>query len=162
MTATLLMGLGNIILRDEGLGVRAYERLIERYTLPEDVEAIDGGTLGLGLLAYLEDAQRVLLIDGVRGGLDPGSIVRLEGGQIPAALALKMSMHQTGLHELLAISAIRGTTPETIILWGMEPLLMEPGLELTEPCAAALDDLVDKVAGELRAWGHEVRMKDEG
>ncbi|NNJ11833.1 HyaD/HybD family hydrogenase maturation endopeptidase [Chloroflexales bacterium ZM16-3] len=148
------MGLGNIILRDEGLGVRAYERLVERYTLPEDIEAIDGGTLGLNLLPYLEDASRVLLIDAVRGGLEPGEIVRLEGAQIPAALALKMSMHQAGLHELLAISALRGTTPETVVLWGMEPLVMEPGLDLTPPCAAALDDLVDRIVGELRAWGH--------
>lgn len=155
------MGLGNIILRDEGLGVRAYERLAERYTLPDDIEAIDGGTLGLSLLPYLEDASRVLLIDAVRGGLEPGGIVRLEGEQIPAALALKMSMHQTGLHELLAISAIRGTTPETIVLWGMEPLLMEPGLDLTAPCAAALDALVDSVAAELRAWGHEVVLSGE-
>ncbi|NTW03635.1 MAG: HyaD/HybD family hydrogenase maturation endopeptidase [Oscillochloris sp.] len=155
------MGLGNIILRDEGLGIHAYERLIERYRLPEDVELIDGGTLGLSLLPYLEDAQRVLLIDAVRSGLEPGSIVRLDGDQIPAALALKMSMHQTGLHELLAISAIRGTTPETIVLWGMEPLLMEPGLELTEPCAAALDTLVERVVAELRTWGLEILLSAE-
>lgn len=155
------MGLGNIILRDEGLGIHAYERLIERYRLPEDVELIDGGTLGLSLLPYLEDAQRVLLIDAVRSGLEPGSIVRLDGDEIPAALALKMSMHQTGLHELLAISAIRGTTPETIVLWGMEPLLMEPGLELTEPCAAALDTLVERVVAELRTWGLEILLSAE-
>lgn len=161
MPTTLLMGLGNIILRDEGLGIHAYERLIERYRLPEDVELIDGGTLGLSLLPYLEDAQRVLLIDAVRSGLEPGSIVRLDGDQIPAALALKMSMHQTGLHELLAISAIRGTTPETIVLWGMEPLLMEPGLELTEPCAAALDTLVERVVAELRTWGLEILLSAE-
>ncbi|NTV64847.1 MAG: hydrogenase maturation protease, partial [Oscillochloris sp.] len=95
------MGLGNIILRDEGLGVRAYERLVERYTLPADIEGMDGGTLGLNLLPYLEDARRVLLIDAVRSGHEPGSIIRLEGDAIPAALALKMSMHQAGLHDLL-------------------------------------------------------------
>jgi len=153
------MGLGNIILRDEGLGVRAYERLVERYTLPDEVEAMDGGTLGMNLLSYLEDAQRVLLIDAVRSGHEPGSIIRLEGDAIPIALALKMSMHQAGLHDLLALCAIRDTTPELIVLWGMEPLVMEPGLDLTPPCAAALDDLVDKVVGELRAWGIEVEAK---
>ncbi|WP_238613443.1 HyaD/HybD family hydrogenase maturation endopeptidase [Candidatus Oscillochloris fontis] len=156
MSKTLLMGLGNILLRDEGIGVRTYERLVERYILPDTVEAIDGGTLGLNLLPYLEDARRVLLIDAVRSGHEPGSIVRLEGDAIPAALALKMSMHQSGLHDLLAISALRGTTPELIILWGMEPLVMEPGLDLTPPCAAALDALVDHVVGELRDWGVEL------
>jgi hydrogenase maturation protease len=155
------MGLGNIILRDEGLGVRAYERLIERYTLPAEVEAIDGGTLGMNLLAYLEDAERVLLIDAVRSGHAPGSIIRLEGDAIPIALALKMSMHQAGLHDLLAICAIRDTTPATIVLWGMEPLVMEPGLDLTPPCAAALDSLVDNIVGELRGWGIPVEQRGE-
>lgn len=156
----LLMGLGNIILRDEGLGVRTYERLLERYTLPPEVEAIDGGTLGLSLLAYLEDATDLLIIDAVRSGNPPGTIVRLEGAAIPTALTLKMSMHQAGLQELLAISAIRGTTPQRIVLWGMEPAVMEPGLDLTESLAANLDTLVDAVVHELRSWGAAVEMRN--
>lgn len=153
MPATLVLGLGNIILRDEGLGVRACERLLARYSLPEGVEALDGGTLGLHLLPYLEGVQDLLIMDAVRADAPPGSLVRLEGEAIPAALAHKMSMHQFGLSELLAVGSIQGALPRRIVLWGMVPTVMEPGLDLTEPVAASLDALVTRVAEELSAWG---------
>ncbi len=152
----LVMGLGNIILRDEGLGVRALEQLCERYELPPHVEAIDGGTLGLSLLPYLDGVSDLLIIDAVQTGQAPGTLVRLEGEAIPAALAVKMSMHQIGLQELLAISAIQGTTPARVVLWGMVPALMEPGVELSDTVSAQLDALVEATAGELRAWGVEL------
>ncbi|NTU78463.1 MAG: HyaD/HybD family hydrogenase maturation endopeptidase [Chloroflexales bacterium] len=153
MPEILVLGLGNIILRDEGLGVRACERLLERYTLAEGVEALDGGTLGLHLLPYLDGVRDLLIIDAVRADEPPGALVRLEGDAIPAALAHKMSMHQFGLSELLAVGSLQGTLPQRIVLWGMVPTVMEPGLDLTEPVAASLEALVDAVAAELAAWG---------
>jgi hydrogenase maturation protease len=153
MAEILVLGLGNIILRDEGLGVRTCERLLERYAMVEGVEALDGGTLGLHLLPYLEGVRDLLIIDAVRAEQPPGSLIRLEGDAIPAALAHKMSMHQFGLSELLAVGSIQGSLPQRIVLWGMVPTVMEPGLDLTEPVAANLDALVDAVAGELRDWG---------
>jgi hydrogenase maturation protease len=153
MSAILVLGLGNIILRDEGLGVRACERLLERYTLAETVDALDGGTLGLHLLPYLDGVRDLLIIDAVRADEPPGSLVRLEGDAIPAALAHKMSMHQFGLAELLAVGSLQGSLPQRIVLWGMVPTVMEPGLDLTEPVAANLEALVDAVANELAAWG---------
>lgn len=153
MADTLVMGLGNIILRDEGLGVRAVERLCERYALPEGAEALDGGTLGLHLLPYLEGVRSLLIVDAVRADEPPGTLVRLEGDAIPQALAHKMSMHQFGLSELLAVGSIQGALPERIVLWGMVPTLMEPGLDLTAPVAAGLDALVERVVGELASWG---------
>ena len=150
---TLVLGLGNIIMRDEGLGVRACERLTQRYRLPDDVTVLDGGTLGLDLLPYLEGVTDLLIIDAVSAGAPPGSLVRLENEQIPQTLALKTSMHQVGLQELLAVMALRGQTPPRVVLWGMEPLILEPGLDLSEPVLANLDTLVASVVAELRSWG---------
>lgn len=140
-------------MRDEGLGVRACERLTRRYCLPDAVTVLDGGTLGLDLLPYLEGVTDLLILDAVDAGLSPGAIVRLENEQIPQTLALKMSMHQVGLQELLAVMALRGHTPPRMVLLGMEPLLIEPGLDLSEPVQANLDVLVESVVAELRLWG---------
>lgn len=153
MAEILVLGLGNSILRDEGLGVRACERLVERYALPAGVEAREGGTLGLHLLPALEGVRGLLIVDAVRADQPPGALVRLEGEAIPAALDHKTSLHQFGLAELLAVGGLLGPPPGRIVLWGMVPAAIEPGLELTETVAAALDALVDAVAGELRAWG---------
>ena len=153
MSATLVLGLGNIILRDEGLGVRACEQLLEQYTLPEGVDALDGGTLGLHLLPYLDGVRDLLIIDAVRAEAPPGTLIRLEGDAIPAALAHKMSMHQFGLSELLAVGRLQGILPQRMVLWGMVPTVMEPGLDLTEAVAASLTSLVEAVVSELASWG---------
>lgn len=150
---TLVLGLGNLIMRDEGLGVRACERLTQRYRLPDDVTVLDGGTLGLDLLPYMEGITNLLIIDAVSAGGSPGSLVRLANEQIPQTLALKMSLHQVGLQELLAVMTLRGQAPPRIVLWGMEPLILEPGLDLSEPVSMNLDALVTSVVGELRSWG---------
>ncbi|RME43223.1 MAG: HyaD/HybD family hydrogenase maturation endopeptidase [Chloroflexi bacterium] len=147
------MGLGNILLGDEGLGVRALERLLVRYTLPAQVRAIDGGVMGLDLLHYLEGIDRLLVLDAVQTGRPPGSLVRLEGEEVPAALAVKMSMHQVGLQELLAVSRFRGTLPPGLVLWGMEPASLEPGLSLSDVVEARMDGLIEAVVEELHGWG---------
>jgi hydrogenase maturation protease len=155
-SSVLLLGVGNILLQDEGLGVHALRRLAERYHLPPGVEAVDGGVHGLDLLPMLEDAQSLLIIDAIHTGQAPGTIVRLEGEAIPSALALKMSMHQLGLQELLGLASLRGTLPARVVLWGMQPGAIDWGLELTPPVAAGLDELVDAVVGELATWGEKL------
>ena len=147
----LVLGIGNVLMQDEGLGVRAVERLQERYHLPPEVRAVDGGVMGLELLPYLEDAERVLVLDAVKTGRPPGSVVRLEGQDIPVALALKTSIHEVGLQEVLAVGRFRGTLPTRITLWGMEPACMEVGIGLSPTVSTALDDLVQAVAKEVGA-----------
>lgn len=151
----LVLGLGNILLQDEGLGVRAVERMAARYRLPPDVQVVDGGVMGLDLLPYLEGVSHLLITDAVQTGQPAGSLVRLEGEAIPAALQVKMSMHQVGLQELMALAGFQGTLPEQLVLWGLEPASLEWGLELSAPIAAQIDALVDAAMGELRAWGVE-------
>jgi hydrogenase maturation protease len=157
-----VLGVGNILLSDEGLGVRAVERLAAAYDLPANVEVLDGGTLGLDLLPRLEGVEALLLVDAVKAGGQPGALTRLEGDAIQMALAVKMSVHQVGLQELLAVSAFQGTRPSQIVLWGMEPATIEWGLELSPRVAARLDALVEAVAQELRAWGAELVRRPAG
>lgn len=153
----LILGLGNILLQDEGLGVRAVERLMATYHLPAEVQAIDGGVMGLDLLPYLEGCSDLLIIDAVQTERPPGTLERLEGDAIPAALSLKMSMHQVGLQELLAVSHFQGTMPPRLVLWGMVPDSLQPGLELSPTVARQLDALVQAVAAELSQWGLPLR-----
>ncbi len=157
MAPILVMGLGNVLLQDEGLGVRALRRLTERYILPDDVEVIDAGALGLSLLSFLEGVEDVLIIDAVHRGQRPGSLIRLEGEEVAWAETMHLLPQDVRLHELIVLRGSAGSSPQRIVLWGMEPGTSEPGLELTPVCEAHLDDLVDAVVHELRAWGADVR-----
>ncbi len=149
----LVLGIGNTLLQDEGLGVRAVQRLQERYELPAEVQVVDGGVMGLALLPYLEGVTHLLVVDAVQMGAEPGTLIRLEGEEIPRALPLKMSLHQVGLQELLFFAQLQETLPPHVVLWGMEPASFDPGLDLSPPVAARLDDLVDAVYRELVGWG---------
>jgi hydrogenase maturation protease len=159
---TVVLGLGNILLRDEGVGVRAVERLLERYDIPEEVQVMDGGTLGLDLLAYVEDASRLLVLDAVQARQPPGALLRLTGDQIPAFLdTSKLSCHQEGLPDLLAVAKLRGSLPEEIVLLGVQIESQGVGLELTPPVAESIDLLIKAVLEELARWGIRVREKRE-
>jgi len=156
----LVMGLGNILFQDEGVGVWAVENLRGQYRLPENVSTLDGGTLGLDLLAYFTPDIRVLILDAVRSGQEPGKLIRLEGDRIPSALSQKMSMHQLGLQDLLAACTLRGTMPIQVVLWGMEPALIDWGTALSSCGAQALPQLVEAAASELQSWGLDLKPQN--
>lgn len=148
----LVLGLGNILLRDEGVGVRVIERLRERYTFPDHVTVLDGGTLGLDLLEYLEDASHVIIVDAVNAGQEPGTLIRLVNGEIPAFLGHKVSPHQVGLQDLLALAKLRGHLAEEVILWGVQMAHLEPGLDLSPAVGAQVEPLTVHVIQELARW----------
>ncbi len=148
----LILGLGNILLHDEGIGVRVIERLRTGYTFPDNVMVLDGGTLGLDLLAYLEEATRVIVVDAVNAGKEPGTLVRLVNDEIPAFLGPKVSPHQVGLQDLLALARLRGHFPEEVILWGVQTASLEPGLDLSPKVAAQIEPLALCVIEELARW----------
>jgi len=149
----LILGLGNLLLQDEGLGVRALELLQDRYDLPQEVQCVDGGVLGLELLAYVEGVTHLLTIDAVQNGLPPGTLVRLEGEEIPKNLDIKLSMHQVSFSNILALSLLRGTDPPRLVIWGLVPAVMETGVGLSDSVEALLGNLVEAVVGELQQWG---------
>jgi len=155
----LILALGNLLLRDDGLGIGALERLQDRYDLPTGVRCVDGGVLGLELLAHVAGATHLLAIDAVRNGQAPGTLVRLEGEDIPRRLSLKLSMHQVSFADILALSQLRGTSLPRMVVWGLVPAVMETGVGLSPEVEAGLDALVAAVVDELGQWGVAAQPK---
>jgi hydrogenase maturation protease len=161
MAETLVLGLGNILLGDEGVGVRVIERLLARYDFPEGVRVMDGGTLGLDLLPYLQESSRLLVVDAVQARKAPGTLVRLVGDEVPVFLDVaKVSAHQEGLQDLLAVATLKGYLPQEVVFWGAQIEALGVGLELSPAVAAQVDTLGAKVVEELARWGIEPRAKD--
>ena len=154
----LVLGLGNILLSDEGAGIRAVEELEERYDLSDSVEIIDGGTMGLELLPYFEERSHILIIDAVKTGKKPGTIVRIENPS--AFFQQKSSPHQIGLADVIGIAAITDNLPQNITLFGIEPQQLSTGLSFSAAVGQNLSRLVDLVVAELVTIGIKVRAKD--
>lgn len=151
--ATLVLGLGNRLMRDDALGVLAVQALLQRYSFPEEVRLVDGGTLGLDLLPQLEDVERLLIVDAMDMGAEPGSVFRLEGVEVPRAFAAKLSIHQMGVQDLLGLAELRGHLPTELVVWGAQPESIEMGLELTPVLERTFENVLDGVVRELTAWG---------
>lgn len=158
---TLVLGVGNILLSDEGVGVHIIHLLRERYRFPQEVEILDGGTLALDLLPYVEDASRLLIVDAVQMDRPPGTVARLEGEEIPARLSLQHSPHQMGLSDLLAAARLRGRYPSESVLWGIQPASLGVGMELSPAVAAQMETLVQNVLAELQRWGIQPTRRGE-
>jgi len=149
MGKNLILGVGNLLLTDEGIGIHAVRKLLEMNGLPEDLEIVDGGSAGLDLLYYLEGVDRLVIVDAVETGGPPGTIVRLAGDKIPAYMALKISPHEITLPDFLAAAKLRDLYPKEVIVWGMQPQSLDVGVELSPALAQMLDSLVDHVVGEF-------------
>ena len=156
--STLVLGLGNALMTDDAFGHWMINALQGRFTFSSDVAVLDGGTLGLDLLPQLEGIERLLVIDALEMGALPGTIFRLEGEEVPRAFAGKLSVHQMGLQDLLAVAELQGNLPAELVVWGVQPDSIEVGLELTAPVAAAMDEAIAGVVGELRRWGVKLRQ----
>ena len=147
----LVLGIGNILWADEGFGVRVIEMLDERYEMPANVDVVDGGTQGLYLLPYLEDADGVLIVDAIDYGLTPGTLRVLADDEVPAVLGTrKLSLHQTSFEEILALLRLRGRVPERLRLVGMQPERLDDyGGSLTAAVAAQLETALGMVVDIL-------------
>jgi hydrogenase maturation protease len=149
----LVLGVGNLLKSDDGVGVRALQLISERYRFPDRVTLLDGGTLGLDLLPQLDGVERLVIIDAVDVGAVPGTVVRLTEAEIGPALEHRLSPHQLGVKELLAVSRLLGAAPAETVLLGVQPKSLALALELTAEVAAALEQLVPRVVSELTRWG---------
>jgi hydrogenase maturation protease len=152
----VVLGVGNLLLTDEGVGVRAIEKLQRDYDLPAEVVVIDGGTTGMEMLEDLSNADHLIIIDAVRAGKAPASIVKLVGDQVPVFFKTKLSPHQIGLSDVLATLAFIGEQPGGITVIGVEPVSLETSMELTSQVEARLPEVVGLVVEELRQLGLEV------
>ncbi len=155
----LVMGIGNMLLQDEGAGVRTVEEFARKYETPQCVELLDGGTSGIELLQYLEERDVLILIDVVRNGEPFGTLTRFEGDDVPSVFQKKISPHQLGLSDLLATARLMGSIPNKVILYGIEPKTIDTGLELSTEIAGNIDRLTDLIAGEVRDLGVTVTTK---
>ena len=149
----LVLGLGNVLCTDDGLGVVAVAHLAESYELPEGVQAMDGGTLGLSLLPYVEEAEKLILVDAVRTDAPAASPVRLEGDEVGPAIAHRLSPHQVGVADLMDAARLRDRYPREVVLLGLVPESLETRLGLSPVLAAAVPALVERVAEESRRLG---------
>ena len=151
---TVVIGLGNPLMGDDGLGIAALERLQRDWRVPPEVELVDGGTWGLSLLPVIEQAERVLFIDAISIGAAPGTEVVLSRAQLPRVLATKVSPHQVDLREVLALAELRGTLPTETIAMGLQPARVEMIESLSDALRDGLDGLVTRVVRQLTEWGH--------
>ncbi len=148
----LVLGLGNTIMSDDGFGVKVVTTLSSRYRFPDKVKLLDGATLGLDLLPHLEGVDRLLIVDALEMQAEPGQVFRLEDEEVPRAFAHKLSVHQMGIQDLLAVAELQGHLPGKLVVWGVQPQNIQMGTELSEPVAAALSEVLAGVIGELQRW----------
>ena len=150
-----VLGIGNMLLSDDGVGVHVIKKLQEEYRFPESVELIDGGTKGLDLLPLFEGKDKVLIVDAANFRKEPGTIDTVEGDKIPAFLSSKLSVHQIGLPDTLFAAKLMDITPAEMSLIGIQPKSMETGTELSDDIKDRMEQLVKKVLMKLNDWGVE-------
>lgn len=151
----LILGIGNVLWADEGFGVRCVEHLAQNWALPEAVKLLDGGTQGLYLLPFLEEADTLVVFDAVDYGLTPGTMKVVEGNEVPRFMgAKKMSLHQTGFQDVIATAQLMGYCPETLILIGCQPEELEDyGGGLRDVVAAQIEPAVHIALTKLAQMG---------
>ena len=152
----VVLGIGNILLSDEGVGVRVIERLDQTYRLPSEVEIIDGGTCGMEMLEQLEDLDALIVVDCVRFGQPPATPVLLKGDDVPVFFKTKLSPHQVSLSDVLASLELLDAMPKEIVVLGVEPISLELGMEMTPTIAEQVPVLVEMAVAELRARGYQL------
>jgi hydrogenase maturation protease len=149
--------MGNILLEDEGLGIRALEFLQRDYVLPPGVEALDGGTTGMGLLDDISGREHLIVLDAVQTGEPPGTLVVMRGDRVPVYFGLRITPHQLGLSDVLATLELSGEQPGSVTVLGLVPHSLDMSLELSAPIQARLGSLVEASVAELSRIGCPAR-----
>lgn len=155
----LLLGVGNILYRDEAVGVKTVMKLQEEYNFPDNVRIVDGGTLGINLMDTLMGCDLALIVDAVQIGNEAGTIYRLVGDDLRKSMSFSDSMHQTDLVDTLIFCELAGNRPDCVVI-GIEPLDFETlDTELSPVIEAKLPKLMGHVIEELQSHGVELTKK---
>ena len=144
----VVLGLGNTLHSDDGVGPQAVERLRSDARVPEDVALIEGGTLGLELLTYIWDCSYLLVLDAVDVGQPPGTLVRMSSQELQT-LPGRGSVHQLGVADLLVALRVLARQPPTVVLLGVQPATTEWGTELSPAVGAVMGSLIEATVAEL-------------
>ncbi len=151
-----VIGIGNPLRGDDGVGPAAVHAMARDWMLPEGTRLLDGGALGVCALSHILDARHVLVIDAIACDAPPGTVVRIDGERAPALLARRLSSHESTLEAMLAAAACAGRGPEKIIVLGVVPERLHPGIGLSREVEEALPRLVEAVVAEAAAMGHRL------
>lgn len=149
----VVLGLGNILNRDEGLGIQALQLLDTQLGDHPDLELLDGGVLGLNLLMIVEECSHLLILDAVNARKPAGTLIELVKKDIPLFAGIKLSEHQVTFQEVLGLASIRGFLPENLYIIGLQPDDLSIGLGVSPIIEKMLPQVVNKAIEKLTAWG---------
>jgi hydrogenase maturation protease len=155
------MGVGSILMTDEGIGIRAVEEIQRRYRFPANVEVLDGGTSGIELLSYISGRDYLIIIDAIKSGNPPGTVLKVEGEDVPARFRTRISPHQLGISDLLAAATLTDEIPKQLVLFGIEPKEIVLGIGLSEEVRSSLDRLIQVVVDELKRIGCDLEELEQ-
>ncbi|WP_303841753.1 HyaD/HybD family hydrogenase maturation endopeptidase [Selenomonas ruminantium] len=155
-----ILGIGNIILRDEGFGVRVAEYLDKHYEFPESVQIVDGGTLGIELTQYVTGTEKLLVIDSINGGAKPGTTFRFHNDDVMEHFQDKLSAHEVGIQDVLGLLTVTGHKIPEVVVIGAQPYDVEAGVELSDGMMELLPQMVEQALAELKNWGIEPKKRE--
>jgi len=144
----VILGVGNILLGDEGVGVHVAKK-IAKMELPENVEVIDGGTASMDILSSMKDVEKLIIIDALRGGEKPGTVYRLYPEDLLASLDSYVSLHQINVLEGLNLARKTGNAPQETVIIGIEPEKIDWGLGVTSEIDKKIPDILNIVLEEV-------------
>lgn len=154
-----VLGIGNIILKDEGFGVHIVEKLQQEYSFPSNVEVLDGGTLGMELMNYIIGTDKLIVVDAISGGSAPGTFFRFVNGEVKAYFQEKVSMHELGIQDVLAALEVIEQPVKDVIVMGAQPYIVDAGVGLTEDMAALVEKTKNLILEQLKEWQVEPTLK---
>ena len=155
-----VLGVGNVILRDEGFGVRVAEYLDAHYDFPENVQIVDGGTLGIELTQFVTGTKKLLVIDSINGHAEPGTRFAIRDDDVLAHFQDKISAHEVGIQDVLALLEVTGHKIPTVTVLGAQPYNLEAGVELSEEMKKLVPEVAEEALAELKTWGVEATAKE--
>jgi hydrogenase maturation protease len=147
-----VLGIGNPLLGDDGFGVEVVRRLSEEMRESPDVEIIDGGSLGIYLLPYLEDKTHLIVVDAINFNGKPGEIIKFKLEEIPGYISFKLSEHQITFHEVIALMNLLNIKPDESLIIGVQPKTNHWGDTMSQEVSEAIDKVVDEVKEQIKKW----------
>ena len=148
----VLLGVGNILLTDEGFGVHVVNQLREDYIFNPPITILDGGTMGMELLTYMRGMTKLLLVDVINGGEAPGTVYEFPHEEMNSYFTEAISVHEVGMQDILRIRALQEDPLEDAVVIGVEPESLELGLTLSNSTQAAVADVKERVLRVLSNW----------
>ncbi|HHH0171506.1 TPA: HyaD/HybD family hydrogenase maturation endopeptidase [Yersinia enterocolitica] len=157
----LVLGIGNLLLSDEAVGVRIVEALEQRFHIPPGLDVLDGGTAGLELMEAMANREHLIVADAVLTGQPPGSVAVLRDKEIPAMFSRKVSPHQLGLCDVLMALQLTDEFPRQLTLVGVVPESLAPNIGLTSTVTRVIEPALEQILAALQASGITLKAREE-